>query len=266
MELNLSLGDAIRSFEILLGWSLVLQTLEYLRIARLDRIGDWSLQRQEVPLRPAAVRTLLDLLLRSRWYRMMLLARLGLSLWLISGGLGLGGALMLFGIALVLLMRWRGAFNGGSDFMTLVGLSGLLIAHGVGAYTDPVLGWRAAFWYVTLQSVTSYFVSGWVKLLRPEWRSGQALAIFLDTGVYGPLPASSLFRQPLLARTCSWAFTIWEGCFPLALLDLRLALGFCAVAAMFHFLVFWFFGLNRFFWAWLSTYPAILYCSTQIVS
>ncbi|UUZ62889.1 hypothetical protein LP417_24100 [Polaromonas sp. P1-6] len=36
---------------------------------------------------------------------------------------------------------------------------------------------------------------------------------------------------------------------------------FCAVAAVFHFLVFWFFGLNRFFWAWISTFPAVLYCA-----
>jgi hypothetical protein len=266
MGLNVELADAIRGFEILLGWSLVLQTLEYLRIVRLDVVSDWSLQRLEVPARPRAVRALLDLLLQERPYRLMLLLRLALALCLIFGGLGLGGALLLFGIALVLLMRWRGAFNGGSDFMTLVGLSGLLIAHGVGAFADPVLGWRAGLWYVTLQSVTSYFVSGWVKLLRPEWRSGEALAVFLDTGVYGPLPAHSLYRHPLLARACSWAFTVWEGCFPLALLDVRLALGFCAVAALFHFLVFWFFGLNRFFWAWLSTYPAILYCATQVAS
>lgn len=262
MELN----GAVRGFEILLGWSLVLQTIEYLRIERLDTVGDWSVQRQEVPDRPRGVRGLLDLLLQPLPCRMLLLTRLGLALWLIVGGLALGGALLLFGIALVLLMRWRGAFNGGSDFMTLVGLTGLLIAHAVGAFTDPVQGWRAGLWYVTLQSVTSYFVSGWVKLLRPEWRSGQALAVFLDTGVYGPLPASSLYRHPLVARACSWAFTVWEGCFPLALIDVRLAMAFCAVAALFHFMVYWYFGLNRFFWAWLSTYPAILYCAAQVAS
>jgi hypothetical protein len=43
------------------------------------------------------------------------------------------------------------------------------------------------------------------------------------------------------------------------LLDLRLALFFCASGALFHFLVFWYFGLNRFFWAWLATFPAVLW-------
>ena len=66
-----------------------------------------------------------------------------------------------------------------------------------------------------------------------------------------------------LARTISWTFTVWEGLFPLALLDVRLAALFCVVASVFHFLVFRHFGLNRFFWAWMTTYPAILWCAGQ---
>ena len=103
----------------------------------------------------------------------------------------------------------------------------------------------------------------WVKLLRAEWRTGRALPFFLDTGVYGPLPAGSVFRRPRVAQACAWSFTVWEGLFPLALLDVRLAAVFCAVAAGFHLLVFWFFGLNRFFWAWAVTYPAILYAASS---
>lgn len=252
---------AVRAFEVLLGWSLLLQTLEYLRLIGLDRVSHWPAQRSELPTRPAWLRPLLDALMGPGAYRAMLLVRLLLSLLLMAGLLPLIGALLLFLIALALLMRWRGAFNGGSDFMTLVGLTGLLIAHGVGALTDPELGWRAGLWYVALQSVTSYFVSGWVKLLRPEWRNGSALPAFLDSGVYGPLPERSVFRRPAVARAVSWGFTVWEGCFPLALLDVRLAMGLCASALVFHFLVFWYFGLNRFFWSWLATFPAVIGCA-----
>jgi hypothetical protein len=49
----------------------------------------------------------------------------------------------------------------------------------------------------------------------------------------------------------------------LALLDLRLAMIWCAGATLFHFLVFWFLGLNRFFWAWVSSFPAVLYCASM---
>jgi hypothetical protein len=253
---------AARAFELLLGWSLLLQSLEQLRVQRLDRVGDWTIQRAEVPARPAWVRALLDQLFQPAPYQALLWLRAGLSVLLMAGLLPAAGALALFAIALALLFRWRGAFNGGSDFMTLVGLTGLLLAHGVGAFAGMGQGWRVALWYVALQSITSYFVSGWVKLLRAEWRTGRALPVFLDSGVYGPLPAGSLLRHPRVAQACAWAFTVWEGCFPLALLDVRLAAAFCAVAAVFHFLVFWFFGLNRFFWAWLATYPAVLYAAS----
>ncbi len=264
MELSpLDLNQAVRAFELLLGFSLALQCIEYLRIPALDRVSDWAILRKEIPSRPAVVRPLLDALLTPRNHRVLIVLRLALAIGLMSGGLGLAGAALLFAIALVLLLRWRGAFNGGSDFMTLVGLTGLLIAHLVGAFMGMEFGWRAGFWYVTLQSLTSYFMSGWVKLLHPSWRSGRALPQFLDTGIYGPLAPHSAYRKPWLARAISWTFTVWEGLFPLALLDVRLAALFCAVASVFHFLVFRFFGLIRFFWALLTTFPAILWCAGQ---
>ncbi len=260
MELTL----AVRVFEVLLGFSLVLQTLEYLRLPSLDRVTLWPMLAQELPAQPAWLKSGLTLLLQPGPYRAMLVLRLVLALGLMLGLVGLAGAAVLFVMALLLLLRWRGAFNGGSDFMTLVGLSGLLLAHLVGAIANESLGWQAGFWYISLQTVSSYFVSGWVKLLRAEWRSGQAMTLFLDTGVYGPLAQNSTFRNPQVARLCAWSFTLWEGCFPLALLDVRLALVFCGVASLFHFLVFWFFGLNRFFWAWLSSFPAVVYCAGTV--
>ena len=258
----MNLSDAIRAFEILLGLSLFLQTLEQWRVHAIDRVSDWAVQRTELPESPRWLRPLLDHLLQPAPARALLALRGLLAVTLMAGHLPLAGALGLMLIALVLLFRWRGAFNGGSDFMTLVGLTGLLIAHIVGNLTDPEQGWRAGLWYVALQSITSYFVSGWVKLLRPEWRDGSALPFFLDSGVYGPIKADSAYRRPRVAQACAWAFTVFEGCAPLVLLDARLAAAFCAVAALFHFLVFWFFGLNRFFWAWLATYPAILWAAS----
>jgi hypothetical protein len=258
--MNLELTHAIRAFEVLLGWSLLLQSAEYLRLRPLDRVGDWRIQRAEVP--NALVRRGLDMLFQPLPYASMLWLRAGLALALMLGLAGPGSAVLLFAMALLILLRWRGAFNGGSDFMTLVGLTGLLLAHVLGQFTDPHNAWRVALWYVTVQSLSSYFVSGWVKLMRPEWRSGRALTVFLDHGVYGPLTVNSIYRRPRVAMLCSWGFTLWEGLFPLALLDVRLAALFCAIATVFHFLVFWFFGLNRFFWAWLSTFPAILYCAS----
>ncbi len=260
----LHLGVFVRAFEVLLGWSLLLQTLEQWRIQGLDRVSDWSVQRKEIPAQPPGLRALTDALFaRPGPYLGLLGLRGALALLLMAGLLPTAGVVALCAIAMLLLLRWRGAFHGGSDFMTLVGLTGLLIAHAVGSWAGMVAGWRAGLWYVALHATTSYFISGWVKFLRPEWRSGEALPLFLDTGVYGPLAPDSVLRRPAVARLASWSFTLWEGCAPLMLLDLRIAALFCTVAAVFHFLVFWFFGLNRFFWAWLVTFPALMYAAAR---
>jgi len=142
-------------------------------------------------------------------------------------------------------------------------LTGLLISQVLGAFGHVQLGWQAGFWYIAIQATTSYFMSGAVKLLRPEWRNGSAMTIFLNGAIYGPLSATHPLRNKWIAMLGSWGFIVWEILFPFSLLDPRLAVVFCAVAAFFHFLVFWFFGLNRFFWAWVCSFPAIIWCSAQ---
>ena len=170
----------------------------------------------------------------------------------------------LFAGTVIVLIRWRGAFNGGSDFMTIVVLSGLLIAMLVGASGDSELGWRAGMIYIAIHAASSYFISGGIKLLNPEWRSGEALALFLDGGIYGPLSRLSLYWLRPVAMLCSWAFIVWECLVPLAFFDAELAVIYCAVAGLFHFLVFWYFGLNRFVFAWLASFPAIIYVASQL--
>ncbi len=262
-EHGLTLSHASRAFMGLLGWSLVLQTLEHLAIARRDRVLVWDIQWHEMPTRPVMLRPFLRWCFDARRYTALLGLRLVLALGLMLGWHGLWLSLPLMAIAVLLLLRWRGAFNGGSDFMTLVGLSGMLWVDGLTPLWGAELAWRAGLWWVTLQLITSYFMSGWVKLKHRGWRNGTALPLFLETGIYGPLSPSSPWRQPALARAVAWGFILWEGLFALVFLDIRLAWVGCGLGLLFHLLVFWYFGLNRFFWAWLATYPALLYAVTD---
>jgi hypothetical protein len=66
---------------------------------------------------------------------------------------------------------------------------------------------------------------------------------------------------PLLARAAAWAFIVWEGVFPLVLFKPDWVWLFGGVALLFHFLVFWFFGLNRFFWAWATNLSSVFFLS-----
>jgi hypothetical protein len=258
------LSAAARGLELLFGLSFLLQTLEHLRMDRAmapSGLWPWHLQRRDVPNR--YVRALLDQVFAPQVLHAQLLLRVVAVVVLVVQGSSLALVLFLFISQVLMLLRWRGAFNGGSDFMTLIVLTGMLIAQCMAQAGDPELGWRAGLWYISLQTVTSYFMSGWVKLLQPQWRNGEALVVFLNGAIYGPLPARHLLSRPLLARAAAWAFIVWECSFPLVFVGPLTALFFCATAVVFHFLVFWFFGLNRFFWAWLATFPAILGCASQ---
>jgi len=262
---NLTTPLAARALECLFALSAGIQTLEYLRMRpAMNQHGlwAWTIQRQDIP--NAMAQKMFDGLFAEKIFTSLLWARLLALTSLVFLGANLGNVTFLFISNLLVLIRWRGAFNGGSDFMTLVVLTGLLISQWVAYFENSELGWRACFWYITIQSMTSYFVSGAVKLLRPEWRNGSAMTIFLNAAIHGPLRENHLLRNAHLAALGSWTFILWECAAPLALLDARLAVVFCAIATFFHFLVFWFFGLNRFFWAWMASFPAIVWCAGQI--
>jgi hypothetical protein len=252
----------VRTLEILCALSLVIQCIEYLKLQKHTQtkgVWSWPVQRADIPLSNPRILKFLDFIFLDDTHEKHLLLRLLVALSMLLMGSHLLIAVFLFLSTLLLLIRWRGAFNGGSDFMTLVVLTGLLIAHVVAIFAGPEVGWSAGLWYIAIHAISSYFMSGWVKLINKQWRNGQALSIFLDSGLYGPLSAQSIFRHPFIAVLCSWSFIIWEALSPFALFNQQWALIYCLIAGIFHFLVFVFFGLNRFFWAWAAGFPAIVF-------
>lgn len=226
-EQAISLDETIRWIELLLSFALAQQSLEYL----------------------------------SRGDRLIFLPRLGLCLLL---ALGLGGAWVvwgLWGIGLAMLWRFQGPYNGGSDKMTLLILTCLSLA-----YLAPSAYWQEmAVSYLAIQLVLSYFVSGWIKVINPEWQHGRALR---DVFRFSAYPVSESLRswadRPKLLLVMGWAVMVFELVFPLSLLHpvaLKLAL---LCAAGFHFSNACFFGLNRFFWIWLCAYPALIWFQDRI--
>lgn len=254
---------ALRSFECLLATSLLIQTLEFLRIRSAqqpDALWSWTIQRGDLAHASTTVRMAFDWLFSEHIHKAHLLIRLATAASLYWGS-SIVSATLLFFSTVIILIRWRGAFNGGSDFMTIIALTGLMIAHWGQCFVSPVLAWQAGLGYVCLQTVTSYFISGAIKLFSHEWRNGIALPYFLDGGIYGPLAKDSVFRHRFVAIACSWGFILWECAVPMVFLGPLFALVFCAIALVFHLLVFAFFGLNRFVWAWLVSFPAMIYCA-----
>lgn len=168
-------------------------------------------------------------------------------------------ALWLLGV--LQLHRFNGPVNGGSDKMVMLILLCLAAAH-----LAPSPYWSdLALSYLAVQIILSYFVSGWVKLRNPDWRSGRALADVFAVSAY---PVSENLRRLANHRTkmraASWGVIGFECLFPLALLHpLALGAALC-VAASFHLANALCFGLNRFLWAWISGYPALLWFQARL--
>lgn len=167
----------------------------------------------------------------------------------------------LAGLSLLILHRFQGPYNGGSDRMGLLALWCLTAAT-----LAPSIRLKELFFgYLGAQLVLSYFISGGVKIMNPDWRSGRALG---DVFRFSAYPVSEALRgwadRPRVLLAMSWAVMGFELAFPLAMLWRPGLVAALAVAATFHLANACLFGLNRFFWTWLATYPALLWLQARV--
>jgi len=273
MSMNMSPIPALQWTSALLSLSLVIQSGELLRLApAFAEQGIWrgSTLREELP----ALAPLLDHRAFVGLQAMRLAAALALGTLSVAGALraeaglptGAAGLLaLLLGVGVFTNVRFRGTFNGGSDFMTLVVLTALLAAALAGPASPGGRLQEGCLWYIAFHVCASYFVAGWIKILKANWRSGRALRGFLSTTIYEPGPVlRSLRSLPAATFALSWGVMLWEIAFPAALFDPRATLVFLALGAAFHLGNVFFFGLNRFFFAWLAAYPAVIFAARSL--
>lgn len=192
----------------------------------------------------------------------MFLPQGALAIVLLSG-VASGPAIWgLWAFGLWQLYRFQGAYNGGSDKLAMLCLTCLGFAHAA-----PTDFWsEMALAYLAVQLVLSYFMSGWVKLKNPDWRSGAALR---DVFAFSAYPVAGNLRaiadRQSLTFAASWAVIAFEIAFPLALFHPALMIGALILATGFHLSNAIFLGLNRFFWIWLSAYPALIWFQGRMI-
>jgi len=158
-----------------------------------------------------------------------------------------------------LVLRFRGPLGGGSDSMNFQILIGLLIASlGI---VNPILT-RIGFGWIAAQSILSYFLAGMAKLRNENWRNGIAMRNLLTSrGPYSLFdPARRLADSRFLCVSAGWLTVLFEITFPVILfLPWEAKIALVCVGTSFHIANALLLGLNRFIWAWLATYPALLY-------
>ncbi len=220
---------ALRLTEILLGWAILQASLEHLSLPHMPR--------------------------------MLFALRATLAVILI---LGLNSAFtlpLLLLISILLLHHFQGPYNGGADKMGFLILTCLTLAR-----LAPPAWAELALAYLAAQLILSYFISGQIKIMNPEWRTGRALS---DVFAYSAYPVSESLRalahKPGLTFTASWVVMLFELIFPLAFFHATALYLALIIAAFFHLSNACFFGLNRFFWTWLAAYPALIWLQTRLI-
>ena len=194
--------------------------------------------------------------------RLLFSARAVLCVALVSGFYAPWVCLAMSGLAILILHRFEGPYNGGSDKMGLLILFCLTLAHFL-----PEPRWKElAFGYLGLQLTLSYFISGWAKIRNPDWRTGRALR---DVFAFSAYPVAenlrALANQKALLLAGSWLVMICELLFPLSLASQWTLIPFLILAASFHLSNAIFFGLNRFVLAWIAAYPSILWLQDRFI-
>lgn len=223
---------------------------------------DLALRTTEILLAAAFLQQSAEHIIGTKDHRALFLPRAGLSVLLLFG---VYSPVVLLGLALhsiVVLHRFDGPYNGGSDKMGLLVLYCLCMAE-MAPY--DILS-HAAFGYLGVQVILSYFISGQVKIMNPAWRSGRALQ---DVFHFSAYPVSEDLRQlanrPTLLWIMSWAVILFEVLFPLSMFNSQLLIGALIVATAFHIANACLFGLNRFVWFWIAAYPSVLWLQHQIM-
>ncbi len=210
----------------------------------------------------ALIQQSLEHLVRFRNERWLFGARIVLCGLVVAGVASPWPLVGLAGLSLLILHRFQGPYNGGSDRMGLLALWCLTLAHLLPSRPLQEL----AFGYLGAQLTLSYFISGGVKIVNPDWRSGRALA---DVFQFSAYPVAESLRgwadRPRVLRAMSWAVMLFELAFPLTLLWRPALVAGLVVAGTFHLANACLFGLNRFFWTWLAVYPAILWLQGRLV-
>lgn len=239
--------------KILISLACLLQSIELLLLHKYwkkNAIWDWDILKAG---RSKFSQVTLSIFLKPSNYLSLLLLTISLSLLgLFTTNYYIVPILLL--TATLSSIRWGGTFNGGSDYMTL-----LVLLMSSGAILLPE--WSHYFWfYLGVQVVLSYFISGVSKLKNPEWRSGQALSKLLTKSNYSvPDSIKKIAANSQTALFLSWLIIIFELAAVTVFIHPAVCLVFMGIAFLFHVANFFVLGLNRFVFAWLAAYPALYF-------
>jgi hypothetical protein len=167
-------------------------------------------------------------------------------------------------IVVSIVMVWRAPLGlDGSDQMSLITFVAVAIHR---LFPGDVHIAQASLWFIAIQGCLSYTVAGIAKVTSPVWRSGEAVRRIFGTRTYGSIRSAALVSdRDGLCLALSWMVMLFECSFPLALVSGETGfMVFAVIGILFHISNAVIMGLNTFVWAFVATYPAMLFCAVSL--
>ena len=256
--------------EITLAIQVIVATAELLKLRRqYSDVGllAWQIQRMGPKLAIYAKKLRLDFVCRYPNVLVVLLLRLlcGIAIPVLILTHHSVLLLLLIITAIGLIMQVRNSqSNDGSDQMAVVCFIALTLANVIN--TD--LSKSFALFFIAAQSSLAYGTSGFLKMQKKGWYTGEYATEVLKTSSYGDknVLEIALKRRPV-AKVLG-IMVVYGDC----LLSISFAFppNICIFILFFgvflHIGIGRIMGLNTFMWSYIATYPAILYVSHAIYS
>ncbi len=253
--------ESFHFFARLVSFAVLLQSIEYILMKRSliqNGIWKWDEIKTDYEYFPHFLKNSLDFLNQEKHFLELVTLRVFLAGMCVLYPFWSFPYAVLFLVTFVINLRFRGCFNGGSDYLTLISLLCLFVGS-----LHPLL-MKASLFYIALQVISSYFLAGLFKIKLAKWRDGRALKGFLFSPSYrAPKWALKMMSKPSSIMIASWGVLLFECTFPLMLLHPTLTNFYIVLGLVFHFINFLVFGLNRFFWIWVASYPALFFLANQ---
>jgi vitamin K-dependent gamma-carboxylase-like protein len=166
-------------------------------------------------------------------------------------------------LAATLIKKWRlPLISEEAEVMNVMILFPLFF-HTWAPHDDVVA--RAGLWFIAAQVCLAYFGAGFSKLRSASWRSGVALAQILDGSLVRNPRLGRLFNGGAAGKLACWGTIALELAFPFApLLPQPALFALLGAGAAFHLAIAATFGLGSFLWAFLATYPAVIFVNAEI--
>jgi hypothetical protein len=157
-------------------------------------------------------------------------------------------------------LRNRYGMNGSDQLQIIIfaSLSTFYITSATNG--DPIL-LKSSIFFLALQTIISYFMSGLAKLASPVWRNGTAIAGIMNTESFGnKVFAQILINNPLLSKLICYWVILFECVFPILIfMGVNTTMFVLLNGILFHLSTAILMRFNSFLWSFIATYPSLFF-------